>query len=206
MGSTHEPIENVARRYCRGSESAHGDEAAWEFVGDAPAFQPGRFITGPAGHGVRAVRTNIVKQVLNNHAPNDPGGAAEQMRVLGAARCAGARAEVLIRIAGLDPVLVKRAMGISCQGIIVPNVNTAEYARLAVRVMPFRGGENGDKRGVASGARWRVGAASGMRHRGQCPGVHDCPDRVGRGASANFRAIWFSLVFSGRNPHDFGPI
>jgi hypothetical protein len=149
MGSTHEPIENVAGRCCRGSESTHADEPAWEFVRDAPAFQPGRFIPGPVGHGIRALRTNIVKQVLNNHAPNVPGSAAEHLRVLVAARCAGARAEALIRITGLDPVLVKRAMGISCQGIVVPNVNTAAYARLAVRAMPIRGGENGGTRGVA---------------------------------------------------------
>lgn len=83
------------------------------------------------------------------HAPNDPESATEQLRALGAARDAGARAEALIRIAELDPVLVKRAMDIGCQSIVVPNVNTAEHAELAVRSMRFPDGGNGGVRGVA---------------------------------------------------------
>lgn len=83
------------------------------------------------------------------HAPNDPQSATEQLRALGAARESGARSEALIRIAELDPVLVKRAMDIGCQSIIVPNVNTAEHAELAVQAMRFPDGENGGRRGVA---------------------------------------------------------
>ena len=83
------------------------------------------------------------------HAPNDPGSAAEQLRALGAARDAGARAEALIRVAELDPVLIKRAMDIGCQSIIVPNVNTAGHAELAVRAMRFPEGGNAGIRGVA---------------------------------------------------------
>ncbi|WP_104135005.1 MULTISPECIES: HpcH/HpaI aldolase/citrate lyase family protein [unclassified Cryobacterium] len=83
------------------------------------------------------------------HAPNDPASATEQLRALGAAREAGARAEALIRIAELNPVLVKRAMDIGCQSIIVPNVNTAVHAELAVRAMRFPDGGNDGIRGVA---------------------------------------------------------
>lgn len=83
------------------------------------------------------------------HAPNDPQSATEQLRALGAARDLGARAAPLIRVAELDTVLIKRAMDIGCESIIVPNVNTREQAELAVRAMRFPSGENRGLRGVA---------------------------------------------------------
>jgi 4-hydroxy-2-oxoheptanedioate aldolase len=43
----------------------------------------------------------------------------------------------IVRVAGLDPQLIKKAMDVGASGIMVPQVNTAEEARQAVRYAKY---------------------------------------------------------------------
>jgi 4-hydroxy-2-oxoheptanedioate aldolase len=43
----------------------------------------------------------------------------------------------VVRVAGLDPVLIKKALDVGASGIMIPQVNTAEEARLAVQYTKY---------------------------------------------------------------------
>lgn len=58
-------------------------------------------------------------------------------RVLPIVQAIGGRAGTIVRVPWNDPVHIKRALDIGCDGVLVPQVKTAEEARLAVAAAKY---------------------------------------------------------------------
>ncbi|MDE2430803.1 MAG: 2-dehydro-3-deoxyglucarate aldolase [Burkholderiales bacterium] len=83
------------------------------------------------------------------HAPNDTGDIAAQLRAIDAACANGASVSVAVRVPVNDATLVKRAMDCGAQTIMFPTIETVEEAKAAIASMRFPQNGNGGVRGVA---------------------------------------------------------
>lgn len=83
------------------------------------------------------------------HAPNDVGDIAAQLRAVDAARANGADVHAAVRVQANDPVLVKRAMDCGAGTIFFPTVETVDEATLAIASTRFPHNGNGGLRGIA---------------------------------------------------------
>lgn len=66
------------------------------------------------------------------HSPNDVRSVMAQLQVLGGFACEG-----VVRLPSDDPNLIKQAMDIGARSLMIPNVRSAEQARMIVAAMSY---------------------------------------------------------------------
>ncbi len=132
--------DNALKRRLAAGKPAFG---CWLFSGSTTAAE----IIGLAGYDFVLID--------QEHGPGDPLAAVSQLQALSASP-----STVLLRVAWNDPVLVKRALDIGVEGIMVPMIETADQAKAAVAACKYPpAGERGCASSIVRGSAYGMANA-----------------------------------------------